>query len=344
MKKWLLWLTALILSLGMISGAAAEAATEDHGFVITKWKKLDALYQQIEDAGVPEKVDISNQTINRKDLLALKEQYPNTEFYYRLLIGKRKLLCDTTELDLGYIEFDGMQDLLDYLALMPKVTYVKNLGTVFSADDMALFTQTYPDMTYLFKLRFAHYTVRTDITAFCTKHALYTKNRHTEDDFAALQYCRDLKALDFGHNAATSLEFLRKLPKLQILICVDNQITDLTPLESQTDLEYLEVFLNPGITDISVMSKLTKLIDLHISHCNISDITALYGLTHLDRLWLAQNQIPQEQIDHMQELLPNCTINNTVDQHPTAEGWRQGHPRYLKIREMFANNRYVTFP
>lgn len=329
----------------LLLGSWPALAQEAQSLKIQKWKTTAQLYEQIDEAGAPAQVDISNQTIAKKELLELMARYPATEFYYRLRFGNRKLLCDSTEADLGYYEFEGgMDELLEYMKLMPCLTSVTDLGTVFSAEEMERFTTLYPQVKYLFKIRFARYTVRTDITAFCTKHALYTKKRYNENDFAALKYCRELKALDIGHNSATSLEFLRQLPKLQIFICVDNLITDLTPLESQTDLEYLEVFLNPGITDVTPLGKLTKLVDLHISHCGITDITALYGLKKLDRLWLAQNPIPKEQIEHIRQLMPDCTINDTVDVHPTAEGWRQGHPRYLKIRKMFEENRYVQFP
>lgn len=339
-KMWIAALTALVLVL-----LCAAAFAEDSGaYVIRKWDSYKKLCAMLDEAGRPAVVDITKQAISLANLQQLHADYPGTEFLYRLRVFKKNFLWDSTELDFGWNEFKNMDELLDYLAYFPNVTSVKCLGSVFTGDEMERFVTAYPDVEYLFKVKVAHHQLRTDITAFCTKHALYTENRHDENDLSALKYCRDLVALDFGHNAVTSLEFLRELPKLQILICVDNQITDLTPLESQDELMYLEVFLNEGVEDISVLGKLPKLIDLHIGQCNISDVSPLFELKNLDRLWLPGNPVSEEDVQALRDAMPDTTINTTALDHPTAEGWRQGHPRYLKIAEMFKNNKYVPFP
>ena len=42
--------------------------------------------------------------------------------------------------------------------------------------------------------------------------------------------------------------------------------------------------------------------------------------------------------------LPNCTINTTAGEIAiTAEGWRQGHPRYLQIVRIFERATYEPF-
>ena len=335
---------AALAAMMLLVLCASALAEENGAYVIKKWDSYKKLCAMLDEAGKPAVVDITKQAISLENLSQLHEDYPETQFLYRLRVFKKNYLYDSTELDFGWNEFKNMDQMMEYLKYFPNVTDVKCLGSCFTGDEMERFVTAYPDVKYLFKVKVAHHQLRTDITAFCTKHALYTEDRHDEHDFSALKYCRDLVALDFGHNAATSLEFLRDLPQLQILICVDNQITDLTPLESQTNLMYLEVFLNDGIEDISVLSKLDKLIDLHIGQCSISDISPLLGLKNLDRLWLPGNPVSEEDVQALREALPNTTINTTALDHPTAEGWRKNHPRYLKIAEMFKNNKYVQFP
>lgn len=338
-KCWI----ALLLALALMLPCAFSLA-EEEAFVITKWDSYKKLCNMLDEAGKPAVVDITKQAISLANLDQLHADYPETKFLYRLRVFKKNFLYDSTELDFGWNEFKDMDEMMSYLRYFPNVTSVKCLGSLFTGDEMERFVTAYPGVEYLFKVKVAHHQIRTDITAFCTKHALYTENRHDENDLSALKYCRDLVALDFGHNAVTSLEFLRELPKLQILICVDNQITDLTPLESQDELEYLEVFLNEGITDISVLAKLPKLLDLHIGQCSITDISPLFELQNLDRLWLPGNPVSEADVAALREAMPNVTINTTALDHPTAEGWRQNHPRYLKIAEMFQNDKYVPFP
>lgn len=338
-KCWI----ALLLALVLVFPCAFSLA-EEEAFVITKWDSYKKLCNMLDEAGKPAVVDITKQAISLANLDQLHADYPETKFLYRLRVFKKNFLYDSTELDFGWNEFKDMDEMMSYLRYFPNVTSVKCLGSLFTGDEMERFVTAYPGVEYLFKVKVAHHQIRTDITAFCTKHALYTENRHDENDLSALKYCRDLVALDFGHNAVTSLEFLRELPKLQILICVDNQITDLTPLESQDELEYLEVFLNEGITDISVLAKLPKLLDLHIGQCSITDISPLFELQNLDRLWLPGNPVSEADVAALREAMPNVTINTTALDHPTAEGWRQNHPRYLKIAEMFQNDKYVPFP
>lgn len=338
-KMWI----ALLLTLVLLLPCAVSLA-EDEAFVIKKWDSYKKLAAMLDEAGKPAVVDITKQAISLQNLQQLHADYPDTKFLYRLRVFKKNYLWDSAELDFGWNEFKDMDEMLAYLQYFPNVTSVKCLGSLFTGDEMERFVTAYPGVEYLFKVKVAHHQIRTDITAFCTKHALYTENRHDENDLSALKYCRDLVALDFGHNAVTSLEFLRELPKLQILICVDNQITDLSPLESQDELMYLEVFLNEGVEDISVLAKLPNLLDLHIGQCNISDISPLFELKNLDRLWLPGNPVSEADVQALREAMPDVTINTTALAHPTAEGWRQNHPRYLKIAEMFKNDKYVPFP
>ena len=337
-RMWMALMLALVLTLPCF------AMAEDEAFVIKKWDSYKKLAAMLDEAGKPAVVDITKQAISLSQLEQLHADYPETRFLYRLRVFKKNYLWDSDELDFGWNEFKDMDEMMAYLQYFPNVTSVKCLGSLFTGDEMERFVTAYPDVKYLLKVKVAHHQIRTDITAFCTKHALYTENRHDENDLSALKYCRDLVALDFGHNAVTSLEFLRELPKLQILICVDNQITDLSPLESQDELMYLEVFLNEGVEDISVLSKLPKLIDLHIGQCNISDVSPLFELKNLDRLWLPGNPVSEADVQALRDAMPNTTINTTALDHPTAEGWRQNHPRYLKIAEMFKNDKYVPFP
>ena len=329
-----------LLCLGVLPAMAEETADV---LVIKKFRNLKEVTEAV-DASSASIIDISGTSTSIANIRKLMETYPDRTFRYRVRFDQRHIMWDVEELDLGYTKYKKTSDFTDLMDLLPNVTKVTSWGHVFTPEELDEFYIRYPKVERFYvKFKMAHHTIRTDLTAFCTRHARYTEDRHTQDDFAAFRHCPDLVALDVGHNAVTDLSFLEQLPKLRLLILADNRFTDISPLACQTELVYLEL-INNRITDISALANCPNLLDLHIGWCDITDATPLYGLKNLDRLWLAKNQIPQEQIDHLREIMPDCTINDTATVRSTAEGWRQGHPRYLKIQEIFGKDKYIPFP
>lgn len=330
----------LIIALFLPALTLAEAP-EEEVYVIKKSYKMKELIKIIEKSDAPI-VELKS-ALSPANVQTLLETFPDKEIRYRLRVGKRTVSWDTVDVDLSHTEYKELSTLTDALDLLPSAKTVTSWGRVFTAEELDYLYETYPHIEKIHcKVKMANHALRTDLTAFCTKHASYTENRYDEEDFAALRYHDDLLGLDIGHNSAKNLDFLYDLPKLKVLIVADNDITDITPIGYQNELQYLEL-INNEITDLSPLVNCTELIDLHIGKCNVSDITPLLSLTKLERLWLGGNPISEEDLARLQEALPNCQINSTAIDHPTAEGWRQGHPRYLIIAEMFKNNKYIPF-
>lgn len=320
---------------------ALTLGEEADKLVIKKSYKMKDLIKVIERSECSV-IELKN-SLKPADIHTLLETFPDKTIQYRIKVGKRTVSWDTVDVDLGHTEYEKLSTLTDALDLLPDAKTVTTWGRVFTAEELDELYLKYPNIEKInCRVKMANHALRTDLTAFCTKHASYTENRYTDEDFASLRYLQDLQGLDIGHNSATSLEFLNDLPKLKVLIVADNDLTDISPLANQTELQYLEL-INNDITDLSPLANCTELIDLHIGKCNVSDITPLLGLTKLERLWLGGNPISDEDLVRLQEALPNCQINSTAIDHPTAEGWRQGHPRYLIIAEMFKNNKYIPF-
>ena len=71
----------------------------------------------------------------------------------------------------------------------------------------------------------------------------------------------------------------------------ERNINNLTGLEFATNLESLRLDFNQQLSDITALAGLTKLTELYLGSNPISDITALSRLTKLERLWLYTNQI-----------------------------------------------------
>ena len=74
-----------------------------------------------------------------------------------------------------------------------------------------------------------------------------------------------------------------------------------------TNLTRLDLYHNE-IQDISVLANLTNLTDFDLSYNQIQDISALSNLTNLTSLDLSENQINPQDIDWLQQKLPNCEI------------------------------------
>ena len=191
--------------------------------------------------------------------------------------------------------------------------------------------------------------IRTDATAFSTYHNSYC-TLHTNEDISILKYCKNLKALDLGHNRITDLSFLYDHPDLRVLILGRNDyITDITPVGSLAELEYLEIFSNQ-ITDISPLLNCTKLLDLSLCNNLIEDLSPLFEMKRLRRLWLwkwnrnaPSAYLPKDLEAQLRDALPDCLINTNSD--PSQGGWRDKGTRYDTISQMFKyrDSEYIPF-
>ena len=101
--------------------------------------------------------------------------------------------------------------------------------------------------------------------------------------------------------------------------------TDPTKADSinpASQLTYAELQTS-ALNDLRPLAELYELRDMNICYnFSLTDISPLYGLTQLDRLWIGcLTPIPPEQVALMQQAAPECTIN-TEDLDPTREQWR----------------------
>lgn len=179
--------------------------------------------------------------------------------------------------------------------------------------------------------------VRTDQTAFSTLHNSQCA-LHSTWDLQILRFCKNLKALDIGHNAIDNLKFLYEMPQLKVLILGKNNITDITPLGSLKELEYLELFSNK-VTDITPLAGCESLVDLNIANNSIGDFSPLTKLTHLRRLFVYNSAfgsnngpISDATVSMLRASLPGCRVDNATG---GAHGAWRDHHRYNTLLEMF---------
>lgn len=247
-------------------------------------------------------------------------------------------------LDLGNYQVTDLEEFIAFIDQLPALKKVDMYESTLNASQLETLSKRYPNILFGWTLKIGDHMVRTDATAFSTLHN-HKSPAHTSADVEVLKYCKNLLALDLGHNAITDISFLEELPNLRILILGRNRIKDTSPIGKLKDLEYLELF-SAGASEISSLKNCTKLMDLNISNNKIMDLSPILKLPNLERLWLcgSQNGIlnrdsfsKKQQQDITAQVTPGCLVNFTGA--GTQAGWRN-HSRYIILSEIFQTGVY----
>ena len=257
-----------------------------------------------------------------EDIALLRASCPNAKFQYSFRLYGRDLDLDAEKLDFRGAEVDDNgAALYSVLACMNHCTYLDMDSTDVDDEELAKLRDLFPETKIVWRVWFGtNYSVRTD-----TERILASKPSvgGMIYDPSPLQYCTDIKYLDLGHNEdMTDLSFTMYMPKLEVLIIAMTGVTDISPLKNCSRLEYLELN-STQIGDLSPLEGHTALRHLNIGCCpNISDISPLYGIREMERLWIGnETPVPSGQVAEMRAAAPNCKINTTTSD-PHGEAWR----------------------
>lgn len=289
-----------------------------------------------------------NGELDWDDIALLAEACPDAKLNYRFSLYGQELSLDVESLDFNHTPIDDEGAAIrQILPLMKNCSYLDMDYCGVSNEAMAAIREENPGVDVVWRIWFGeNYSVRTD-----TERILASKPTvgGMIYDGSVLQYCTKLKYLDLGHNDDLSdLSFVSTMPELEVLIIAMTNISDLSPLTNCPKLEYLEIQETP-IADLSPLASCTDLAHLNICNMkNVTDASALYGLTKLERLWVGTNTpIPEEQKAELKAKLPGCDVNTAVgDPH---ELWRYTRydpeepkyywvPRHELLREQMGYN------
>lgn len=251
------------------------------------------------------------------------------------------LSADATQVDLGDTKVKDYNAFMEELEQFPQLVKVDMYKSTIKRAQMAALTERFPGIRFGWTLRMGDgkWRVRTDATAFSTLNGT-SDPAYKSDTFEVLKYCKDLVAIDLGHNAVKDISFLTNFPHLRVLILADNYVSDISPLAELKELEYVELFMN-HIKDISPLANHEQLLDLNICRNEIEDVSPLYSCPKLERVWISHNGLTDEQKADLQAALPKTLFNFDV-YSSTFGGWRE-HDRYFVIKDMFASRVYQPF-
>lgn len=279
------------------------------------------------------------------EVYSLQLDFPEIVQSYEFdLYGKTFDIKDE-KMDLSYITLeDKGQALRELLPYLPRCTYVNMDSCGISNEEMAELQAEFPDKKLVWRLFFAKYTLLTDDETLLASMPS-RGGSFTSKDLEVLKYTTDLKHIDLGHNGVfTDLSFIAPLTKLEVAIFACTNLRDISGIENCVNLEYLELY-HSNVDTVEPLRGLTKLRHLNIGDTKVTDISPLYDL-ELERLWFSWfNIVPDEQIEKMRELHPDCLIDDTA-RDPDQGGWRyisywpeEKHPRYALLREQFGYTR-----
>ncbi len=116
-----------------------------------------------------------------------------------------------------------------------------------------------------------------------------------------------LETLWLSIGSLSNLQFLSTCKNLKSLELSDNSISDISAIVNLNGLTKLYLDRNK-ITDISPLSNLHQLTLLILNGNNIIDVSPLGKLEQLKNLSLEENPISQDDINWLQQRLPNCLI------------------------------------
>ena len=204
--------------------------------------------------------------------------------------------------------FDECVKLIGYL---PNLTYAEMCDCKLSNRQMESLIEKFPNIDFVWKIYFGRWSARTDIVAFSTLN--HGASEFGEDDFAPLfKYCTDLEVLDLGHNSIRDISAVTNLQKLEVLIVMDNFISDMTPVAQLPNLVYAELYTNPW-RDASFISDMKAIRDLNIANCFIADYSFLNDLpATLENIWISDNffDVPSDEMREIRKKYPNCAIED----------------------------------
>ncbi len=274
--------------------------------------------------------------------------------------GRISAYREATYVDFGATRVTSLSKLEDFLDRLPALKKCDMFETEMTMAWAEELSGRYPKVEFGWTFVIPcnnkpSHIIRTDMKVFSTLHN-NKSTAHTSYDFACLKYCRHLLALDLGHNGLTTLDFLKSMPELRVLIIGRNQVNDISAVGECTKLEYLEAFSN-RIGSVAPLLNCTKLMDLNIPNNRIQDIELLCGMKSLSRLWafnyawsaIDSSRVPASVKSSLKAALPGCTFDwvssGTGGTWRTVNGDSKGKmvPHYEVIYNMFQSGEYIPF-
>lgn len=278
-------------------------------------------------------LDLRGTSLTQEEALSLVERNPGISMVWNVDLFGHVFSSDAKEIDLSGTKMKDASEVeasLKYFTGLEKVI-MSDCGL--SDEYMDDLNQRYDDILFVWTVHFSVYTLRTDATMFCASDVPglgYVAPQLGSRELAPLQYCTEMEALDLGHMAYKDLDFLSRMTKMKYLILVQGKFSDISPIANMPDLEYLELFNNNRIIDLTPLLSCKNLKHLNVGYCYFAEWKTLRQMPWLARLWMPHVKISSEELGELQAALPNTIIYAPPDDimGSTGGGWREDQSYY----------------
>lgn len=263
------------------------------------------------------------------------------EFNCTSQIYGKNIDSSMNEITLSGMRISNLDELRGAIKFFPGLKKIEMCDCGLNNETMGKLRDEFPNVQFVWIVRFLDYEVRTDAHVFSTLVDWGDEIEGTQRSFAPLfRYCTELRALDLGHHYITGIDEITNLKKLQVLILGDNSIQDISPLAELKDLTYVELFMN-RIDSVEPLSKLENLQELNICiNGKITDAETLLNCKRLKVLYASRCGISRDTVAKLEAGLPEGCILNTTARNAIHTGWRKGD-KNAAIRKAFKNWKYV---
>ena len=212
---------------------------------------------------------------------------------------------------------------LDLISKFRKLTHLDialaESGTI---DKLSNLTQLYDfrcigdlrDVSEISKLKNIRYlhlkrTKVENISAFkaLTKLIEIHLDESNIEDLNGLEGCINLEYISLRQTNVSDLNSLKNCKKLITLDLSNTEVKELNSLKNSSKLKQL-LLVGTKVKDLEPLSALKNLNSLDISYTKVTNITPLFSLKNLRTLYAYDLEIPEQQLNELKILFPNCEI------------------------------------
>ena len=277
-------------------------------------------------------VDLTGCGFSNEELCRFRDSLDGVDVRWSISLYGATLCTTDSELDLSGQYVQDVGELEALLPCFPHVEKVLMCECGVKDEVMDALDRRHEDIRFVWTVHFGAFFLRTDATTFIATTFPYGYSFLTNKELEALQYCRDLIALDLGHMEYSDVSFLRSLPKLQYLILADTHVSDISMLAEMKDLRYLELFLT-DVRDISPLLECKNLRHLNLAYCVLDNAELLGEMPWLERLWIPGVGLNARAEQAIRDNLGNTKVERFCSSS-TGGSWRTD-AAYFEMRDVF---------
>lgn len=219
---------------------------------------------------------------------------------------------DLTDEDVKDLKY--MVNLTELYVYQNKITDISFAKGLTSLQTLSLFNNNVSDLSPIaglvsLKDLYLRGNNITDISALDSLYSLEVLDLSDNNisDVTPLSELRNITLLRLNDNNISDISGLSGLKKMDRLHLHNNNISDIMPLANMVELS--EIYLdNNNVTDVEPLMTLTSLGWIRLDGNPVTNLEPLKNLIELKKLYIVGLNIPEEEIQALQDRLPDTVI------------------------------------